>query len=281
LNTPAFNRRTAQTQLVAPVGDSEYDALQARLSRRFRDGWQLDVSYTLSKSMSDSGQPDSDNTPRINIPEFFHLNRALSNFDRTHNLQVSNIIELPFGRGRRWLNQGGALSWIAGGWQVNNIISIMSGQPFSVTADGASLNAPESMQRADLLTEDVRIIGGVGRGNAYFDPLAFGDPATTLRAGQFRFGTAGWNLLRGPGIKRWDFGLFRQFRASDRVNVQFRMECFNCTNTPHFSNPAANRSNLQLNPDGSVRNLNGFAEITGTRADFPERQIRVGLRLGF
>jgi carboxypeptidase family protein/TonB-dependent receptor-like protein len=285
LNTPAFNRRTAQTQVVAPVGDSDYKALQARLSRRFRDGWQLDVNYTLSKSMSDSGQPDSDNRMRINIPEFLYLNRSLSAFDRTHNLQISNIVELPFGRGRRWLNQGGLLAWIAGGWQVNNIVSVMSGTPFSVTADGASLNAPESDQRADLLTDNVRIIGGIGRGNPYFDPLAFGDPATTLRAGQFRFGSADWNLLRGPGIVRWDLGLFREFHATDRVTVQFRMECFNCTNTPHFNNPGSsnstNRSQLQLNPDGTIRNLNGFAEITGTRPDFPERQVRVGLRFGF
>jgi hypothetical protein len=272
--------RTAQTLLVAPVGDSSYNALQARLNRRFANGWQLDVNYTFSKSISDSGQPDSDNTPRITIPDFYHLNRALSNFDRTHNLQISNIVELPFGKGKRWLNGGGVLSAIAGGWQINNIVSILSGTPFSVTADGASLNAPGSSQRADLLKDDVKILGGVGRGNAYFDVFAFGDPAV-ISPGQFRFGTAGWNLLRGPGIKRWDFGLFRQFRATERVNVQFRMECFNCTNTPHFNNPGGNRSALQLNPDGSIRNLNGFGEITSTRADFPERQIRVGMRVGF
>jgi hypothetical protein len=289
LNSPAFNGRTAQTQVVAPVGNSRYDALQARLNRRFSGIYQLDVYYTWSKSITDAGVPDSDNTPRINIPEFFDLNRSLSNFDRTHNLQISNITELPFGKGRRWLNKGGVLSWIAGGWQVNNIISIMSGVPFSVTADGASLNAPESSQRADLVAGNVTIIGGVGRGNPYFDPLAFRDPAASLRPGEFRFGTAGWNLLRGPGIKRWDFGLFRQFHVSEKMNLQFRMEAFNLTNTPAFSNPGAtptnnpgtNVSNLQLNPDGSIRNLNGFAEITSTRADFPERQIRFGLRLGF
>jgi hypothetical protein len=280
LNTPAF-RRTASTLLVAPVGDSHYDALQLRLNRRFSNGYQADVHYTWSKSISESGEPNSDNTPRINIPEFFHLNRALSDFDRTHNLQISSIAELPFGKGRRWLNNGGVLAAILGGWQVNNIISIMSGTPFSVTAGGATLRAPASDQRADLVVDQVKIIGGVGRGHSYFDPLAFQDPARTLRPGEFRFGTAGFNLLRGPGIKRWDLGLFRQFQATDRLNVQLRVECFNCTNTPAFSNPGGNVSNLQLNPDGSIRNLNGFTEITGTRADFPERQLRFGLRLGF
>jgi hypothetical protein len=280
-NNPAFNNRAVDTLVIAPGGDSDYNALQARLSRRFNSGWSFDVNYTLSKSMSDSGQPDSDNTPRINIPDLYHLNRALSNFDRTHNLQITSLAELPFGKDKRWLNNGGVLSAIAGGWQVNNIVSVMSGTPFSVTADSASVNAPGSNnQRADRLKDNVDILGGVGRGNAYFDVLAFGDPAITT-PGQFRFGTASYNSMRGPGIVRWDVGLFRQFRASDRVNVQFRAECFNCTNTPHFNNPGGNRSSLQLNPDGSIRNLNGFGEITGTRADFPARVIRFGMRLGF
>jgi hypothetical protein len=278
-NKPSHNGRTADTLVVDSGGDSQYDALQARLNRRFGNGWSFDVAYTLSRSIGDSGQPDSDNTPRIVIPEYYHLNRALSNFDRLHNLQISSIAELPFGKGKRWLTDGWASS-VLGGWQVNNIVSVMSGTPFSVTADGASLNAPGSTQRADLLSQDPATLGGVGRGHAWFDVLAFGDPAVTT-PGQFRFGTADFNLLRGPGIVRWDVGLFRQFRVTDRTNVQLRFECFNCTNTPHFNNPGGNRSALQLNPDGSIRNLNGFGEITSTRADFPERNIRLGIRLGF
>ncbi len=280
-NTPAFANRTAQVQLVSPVGNSHYDAMQARLNRRFSGFYQLDVNYTWSKSITTSGVPDSDNTLRIDIPQFFHLNRAVSNFDRTHNLQITNIVELPFGKGRRWLSDGGALSWIVGGWQVNNIFSFLSGQPFSVTADGASLNAPESDQRADLVKSTVSKPGGIGRGNAYFDPLAFADPRVRLGTTQFGFGTAGWNLLRGPGISAWDFGLFRQFQITERVNLQFRAESFNFTNTPKFNNPGGNVSSLQLNADGTIRNLNGFTEVTGTRADFPERQFRFGLRIGF
>ncbi len=280
LNTTAF-RRTAQTQLVSPVGNSHYDAMQTRLNRRFSDFYQLDVNYTWSKSITTSGVSDSDNGLRINIPQFFNLNRALSNFDRTHNAQITNIIELPFGKGRKWLTNGGALSWIAGGWQVNNIFSFLSGQPFSVTADGASLNAPESSQRADLVKSEVSKPGGVGRGSSYFDPFAFADPRVRLGTTQFGFGTAGWNLLRGPGIAGWDFGLFRQFQITERVNLQFRAESFNFTNTPKFNNPGGNVSSLQLNTDGTIRNLNGFTEVTGTRADFPERQFRFGLRIGF
>jgi hypothetical protein len=130
--------------LITNIGDSQYDALQARLDRRFANGFQLGIGYTLSKSTGIAGAPDSDNTARIQIPEFYHLNEAISPFDRTHNLQITNLTELPFGPGRRWLNGGGLAAAIVGGWQVNNIVSITSGTPFDITASGTSLNAPGS-----------------------------------------------------------------------------------------------------------------------------------------
>ena len=264
--------RTAQTLLVTNIGDSQYDALQARLDRRFANGFQLGIGYTLSKSTGIAGAPDSDNTARIQIPEFYHLNEAISPFDRTHNLQITNLTELPFGPGRRWLNGGGVLAAIVGGWQINNILSFTSGTPFDITASGTSLNAPGSAQRADQVKSDVEILGGTGRGNPYFDPLAFA-PVT-----EARFGTAPWGAVRGPGYANWDLGIFRQFTLPRNMNVQFRFEAFNALNTVHFNNPGGNVSNLQLNPDGSIRNLNGFSEITGA---FGERQLRVGLRLGW
>jgi hypothetical protein len=264
--------RTGQTRQITAVGDSEYNSLQTRLNRRFSNGFQIGVSYTLSKAMGIV--PDSDNAPRIAIPEFYHLNWARANFDRTHNLHITNITELPFGQGKRWLTNPGVLSAILGGWQVNNILSFYSGTPFSVSSSGTSLNAPESTQRADQLTDDVRILGGIGRGNAYFDPLAF-RPVT-----EARFGTADFNSMRGPGVKSWDLGIFRQIELGGQANLQLRFEAFNVTNTPRFSNPGANVSNLQLNPDGTVRNLNGFTEITGTQ-DGSERQIRFGARIGW
>ena len=264
--------RTADTLMVTNIGDTSYDALQARLDRRFSNGIQLGVGYTLSKSMGMWGAPDSDNTPSIQIPEYWHLNKALSPFDRTHNLQITNLTELPFGPGRRWLNSGGVVAAIVGGWQVNNILSFTSGTPFNVTASGTSLNAPGNTQRADQVKEDVEILGGTGRGNSYFDPFAF-KPVT-----EARFGTAPFGVLRGPGYANWDFGLFRQFTLHGNTNIQLRFEAFNALNTVHFNNPGGNVSSLQLNADGSIRNLNGYTEVTGA---FGERQLRIGARLGW
>jgi hypothetical protein len=264
--------RTASTLLVTNIGDTKYDALQARLDRRFRNGFQVGVGYTLSKSTGIAGAPDSDNTARIQIPEFYYLNEALSPFDRTHNLQITNLTELPFGRGRRWLNGGGVLAAIVGGWQVNNILSFTSGTPFDVTASGTSLNAPGSAQRADQVKSDVKVLGGIGRNNPYFDPLAFA-PVT-----EARFGTAPWGAVRGPGYANWDLGIFRQLDLPRNMNVQIRFEAFNALNTAHFNNPGGNVSNLQLNSDGSIRSLGGYTEVTGA---YGERQMRVGLRLGW
>jgi hypothetical protein len=264
--------RTAQTRLVAPVGDTKYDALQARIDRRFANGFQLGVGYTLSKSVGIAGSPDSDGAPLIMIPEYYHLNTARSPFDRTHNLNITNVTELPFGPGRRWLNSGGVAGALVGGWQLNNILSFYSGTPFNVTASGTSLNAPESTQRADQVKPDVEILGGIGRGNAYFDPLAF-KPVT-----EARFGTADFYSVRGPGYANWDFGVFRELQLPRKATMTIRFEAFNVLNTAHFNNPGANVSNLQLNPDGSVRNLNGFSEVTSA---YGERQMRIGLRLGW
>lgn len=264
--------RTANTRMVAPIGGSSYHSLQAQLQRRFADGYSLGVAYTLAKSISDSGSDASDGSVRINIPEFYHLNHTVSGFDRRHRLYITNIMELPFGPGRRWLSDGSFLSKLAGGWQVNSIISFLSGQPFSVTASGASLNAPFSSQRADQVKEEVKILGGVGPDQPYFDPTAFAP------VNEPRFGTAGFNSLRGPGRVNWDFGMFRNFQVSENVNVEFRAEAFNLTNTPKFGAPRSNVSNVRYNADGSIRDLNGFGEITSASE---EREFRFGIRIGF
>jgi hypothetical protein len=262
---PQF-RRDASTTVQRPYadGNGRYDSLQATLTRRFSNGYQVQTSYTFAKSIS-WGASWSD-------PSVFHRNRARSGFDRTHNLQVGWIAELPFGKGKRLANEGVA-SLLLGGWQINGIFSAYSGTPFSVSASGTSLNAPGNAQTADQVLPEVRILGGTGPGQPYFDPLAF-RPVTDVR-----YGNSGLNILRGPGVVSVDLGVFRDFRASERVTIQFRAEAFNATNTPQFNNPGTNVSNLRLNADGTVNTLGGYTEITGALPT--ERQVRFGLRISF
>ncbi len=91
--------------------------------------------------------------------------------------------------------------------------------------------------------------------------------------------------MRGPGLVDWDFGVHRQFQLTERFQLQFRMEAFNFSNTPHFANPSANVSNMVLNGDGTINNLGGFSAITGVtnlaRDGIDERQFRFGLKLKF
>ncbi len=270
--------RTAATTLVTAFGTNTYDSLQATLERRFSQGLQLGVNYTWSKAIGYNTNSDSGpNTTQA--LQFFERNRTLQGYDRTHALHITNIWELPFGRGKRWVSNGGVGSAILGGWQINNLLSLYSGTPFSVGASGTSLNMPGTGQFADQVKPTVKILGGTGRGQSYFDPFAF-IPVT-----QPRFGNSGLNILRGPGIVNWDFGVFRQFQVTERWRLEFRMEAFNFTNTPHFGNPGNNVSNLNLNLDGTIRSLGGFTEITGTtnlaRDGIDERQFRLGLRISF
>jgi hypothetical protein len=162
---------------------------------------------------------------------------------------------------------------VAGGWQVNGILSLYSGTPFSVTASGTSLNAPGNSQVADQVKSNVAMPKGVGLGASWFDPTAFASITSA------RFGNAGLNILRGPGVANLDVGVFRNFHIAERWNVQFRAEAFNATNTPHFNNPAANVSNMTLNNDGSIRSLGGYSQVTGAAND--SRQVRFALRLFF
>ena len=107
---------------------------------------------------------------------------------------------------------------------------------------------------------NVAILGGTGPSALWFDPTAF-RPVTEVR-----LGTAPRNSLRGPGLINLDFGLFRDFKAGERVHVQFRGEAFNFTNTPHWALPAANVSNATFRADGTISNLGGFGRLPAPTA---------------
>ena len=239
----------------------------------------MNLAYTWSRAFGICCDNLSDNPPQVQAMDYFKLNEATLNFDRPHNFQASVVAELPFGHGKPFLNDERPLSSIVGGWQVMALLSVYSGLPFSVSSAGTSLNLPNSTQMADKVKTDVQILGGIGAGTSWFDPLAF--RAVT----EARFGNAGYNTMRGPGFANLDLSVQRQFMLSGRLSLQARAEIFNLTNTPHFANPNANVSNLQLNADGTVRNLGGFSSITTTansgRDGIDERVVRLGLRLGF
>ena len=223
------------------------------------------MNYTLSRAKS--ANENSSGTPNLQALAYLSRNYALTSTDRTHNLGITNVWQIPVGSGRRWLTEKSVASYILGGWQINNLISIMSGAPFTVYADDTSLNLPGSAQTADQVGT-VRKLGGVGLGTPYYDPTAFADVT------QARFGNTGFNILRGPGIFNWDFGLQRELSLTNRVRLQLKVESFNFTNHPHLGTP-----------DNFVGDGEDFMTITSTqslaREGIDERQFRIGLRVVF
>jgi hypothetical protein len=263
-------RTTAQVNVVRPLGRVQYDSLQASLNRRMTNGLAMTAAYTFAKATDWWAG-------NILIPEYWHLNKGTQSGNTPHKVDVSAIYELPFGEGRRFANGGGVTSALLGGWQVNTYLTAFSGTPFTVTASNASLNA-NSPQVADQVKPDVEILGGVGPNATYFDVTAF-KPVT-----EPRFGTAGFNTLRGPGYANLDLSVFRSLSLSSTMDLQLRLEIFNLTNTPHFVNPLATIQNVSYNADGSIRALNGFGSITGTNnvgREYDERYMRIGARLSW
>jgi len=189
----------------------------------------------------------------------------LADHDIPHNFELAFVYELPFGSEKKWATTGLG-NTILGGWQVNGVFSAFSGRPFTLEASDSSLNMPGNFQTPDQVKDKVQIFGNVGDDGPYFDTSAF------ARVTEVRFGNVGRNSMRGPRVVNMDASLFRTFKLSHTLDLQFRAEAFNITNTPHFGNP-----------DGNV-NSSTFGQILNTEGDNAmgrSRQFRFGLRLSF
>ncbi len=264
----------------SPYGDTVYDGLQTVLRARAR-GAAVDVAYTLAKvtNYADNagGNAAGAGGPRIQYLPEKERNKGLAGYDRTHNLQVWGVYDLPFGRNGRWATEG-ASGWIFGGWTVNAIWTVMSGTPIYIVQGTAfNLNAPGSQQIPDRLVDDVATFpdhvvgrppaGDNGDNYQYFDRSAYG--VVNIPAGQpQRFGNSPRNTLRGPGFWNVDFGLFRRVEFS-RYSAQFRFEVLNVLNHHNYSNPGNNVSDPLT-----------FGFITSTTG-VGERNLRLGFRVTF
>ena len=263
--------RTAAVSVFEPRGTIAYNAMQSTLNRRFRAGLQIATSWTWSKAESPYYP-----APAALLYQYLD-SRPVQSSDRTHTLTINGSWELPFGRGKQWLGASKVGNAVLGGWTLNSLAVFYTGLPFSITTSSTSLNMVGATQLPIQLKQQVATYGNIG--GAYFDPQAFA-PVTTPS-----FGSVQPYSLRGPGEANVDAGLSRAWRVKERVGIQFRAESFNFTNTPHFANPGGVVSNLVLNPDGSVKNLAGFAQVTAVantgREAINERQFRFSMRVSF
>ena len=234
--------------------NNNYHSLQVKLDRRFSGGFLLTTAYTFSKAIDLS----NDNAGFFNQIDF-RSNRGRADGDKTHVFVQSYIYELPFGPRGRWLRSG-AVPLGSGDWQLNGIFSAESGLPLNITFSNTTLNAPGNNNRPNMSSKP-EIYGNVGIGEKWFDVSRFSAPAPNT------FGTVGRNVLSGPGFVNLDLSVFRKFPLTERYTLEFRLESFNFTNTPHFNNPNTTFGNA------------GFGEITTAMQD--QRQIQFALKLSF
>jgi hypothetical protein len=245
-------RRVADT--TSFVGTNTwYNSLQVKLDRRLGDGFLLTTAYTFSKGLNYSEDNGS-----IPIPMSVALNKAHMQDNRTHIFTQSYMYELPFGRGKKW-GQNGVAMWVFGGWQFQGLLSLNTGRWDSPTV-ASTLNAPGNTTRPNWLTP-VRYLGGAGPGEKFFDPSSFAIPA------QNTLGNTGRNIIQGPGVVNLDAAIHREFRVREGMELALRIESFNFSNTPHYNNP-----NLNINSPQ-------FGEINGAMQD--QRQYQIGLTLRF
>jgi hypothetical protein len=180
-------------------------------------------------------------------------------FDAKNMLNFVYTYAFPFGRKQQWGNNWHpVINSILGGWQMSGILTLRSGFPLTIQATDRSGSRSRGA-RAD------RVGNGegakqVGAGKSWLDKTAFKEPVSAT------LGNSGVGVIRGPGWKTFDMTLQKYFPIRENLNVEFRAEVFNLTNTPQFSSPVRSASSAT------------FGEITGAQG---ERQVQFALKINF
>ena len=266
---PYFSRgRTTALNQFGQYLKTRYHSLQLAVNRPFTNGLLLKGAYTLSRAKNNASGSGADQDGRVtfdwNLLSEFDRNYALAGFDRTHNVQMGFLYQLPWQANGAYTNIGKA---IISDWQLNGVFGAWSGTPFTVTANNAVLNTPNNRQTADLVGE-IRRTGQIGSEGTYYDPAAWAQPQGV------RFGNTGRNSVRGPGAWNLDLGIFRGFPLGGSRRLEVRVDAVNVTNTPKFANPDNDVNSANFMRITAIANSNGVPH-------YPEREVRLGLRFSF
>ena len=261
--------RTAATDFLFKPTSSNYHALQTRFNHRMSGGLLLTTSYTFAKALayrSDVGDGGGNDGGSPSFYLNFQRNYMEVSNSRRHTFVQSVVYDLPFGKGKPLLHSGWA-NWVAGGWQVSTVMTIMSGRPLDFSASGTALNAPGTRQTPNQVGS-FRVLGGIGPApnGAWFDTSAFTAINTPQTAGNMsRF------MFAGPRYFNLDAAMFKRFPVRERIGLELRAEAFSVSNTPHFDQPNGNASDAV-----------GFGHITGTIGGADgNRTMELGVKLTF
>jgi hypothetical protein len=235
--------------------NTQYDALQVSAQRRMNKGLQFGLSYTYSHAYDYGSNRFSNAIDSYNIK----MNYGPPDWERHHIFLFNYVYDIPFFKS--------SASWtgkVLGGWQLAGVVAIESGTPFTVTAGSDFANVGgDNGEFAD------RVAGcnpnsGPKNFHQWFNTACFVPPAPGT------FGNAGRNTVWGPGLKNWDFALFKNGPIFERLHYQFRFEAFNVLNHPSFSCVSCGMDVVQSDP--------GFGTINSMG---DPRELQFGFKLTF
>jgi hypothetical protein len=243
-------------------GAANYNALQARLERRFVNGFTVLASYTFQKTLTDLdsstvGVAIGSGPSGPQTIKNLRANKGPTVFDRPHRLNVSSLYELPIFKHRT-----DALGRVAGGWQIGAIATFQNGPYLTPGSYGVSFVG----SRANLLGNP-NLSHGDRTIDRWYDLGKLANPLP----GQL--GNAGKGTVLGSGNNKWDIVISKFFRITERQRLEFRGELFNAFNHPQFDDPVVAPAN---NPTaGKITSASDFGYNPS------ERQIQFGLKYQF
>jgi Carboxypeptidase regulatory-like domain/TonB dependent receptor len=260
----------ASVDYKSDIGASTYHALLLSLNRRFTNGLSFQARYTWSHSINDGsvGGGESNGPENVNC---LRCDKGPSVFDIRHNVAVNTVYELPFGPGKTFLNNPGALGTIVGGWQLSSIGTFHTGHPLTIMMNISPDQLPDgndqTNQRPDLVPGvPIFLPGGVQNHTLPINPAAFAppplDPTGVADASGncvstcglvSRFGTAPNGLIRAVNVWQIDFALTKETKLTERVSMEFGVQVFNIFNHVQFGDP--NSDNLTFNYTQATDNL--------------------------
>jgi hypothetical protein len=264
---------------------SSYNSLQATVTRRFAGGGTLLVAYTNAKLLTNTDtltswlEGPTGGVGQVQDWNNLAAERSLSSQDVSQRLVISYVLDLPFGHGKKFASGfSGVANAAVSGRGVDGITTFQRGFPLKVTWAGAAT----SLEGANLGVGNVRpdVVPGCSKSGSrslteWFNTSCFAAPP------EWGFGSEGRvdSSLRGPGINKFDFAIFKKTNIGERMGIEFRTEFFNLFNHPYFSMPA-----IGFNGTARGAGNNGFGGITSTvqgGAASPERLVQFALKFVF
>ncbi len=234
--------------------NSNYEGLSVAVKRSFSRGLLLQANYMWAHEIDDgsNGSGDGDSLVAQNVA-CQPCERADGIWDVRHVINANAVYQLPFGRGKQYLNQPGAASRILGFWELTSTVVARTGFPINVTIDRSASAVPDGNntdQRPDLVPGVSLAPPGGATIGEWINPAAFAMPAAGT------FGDAPRDVARGPGAWQIDLGIGKRIPLTEGAQLEFRAEFFNIFNHPQYGLPL---SDFSVAPG-----LNGFGNITST-----------------